>query len=116
MQQYVANEALRLSEPYIPFDTGRLLQSGHVENDKEIVWKTPYARYQYGGKVWITPSINASGFKTENGWYTKRGEKKIPTNRDLEYQNGPLRGGHWFDRMMQNGGQKHLEEGIRRML
>ena len=116
MQQYVANEALRLSEPYVPFATGRLSQSGHVENDKEIVWKTPYARYQCGGKVWIDPEINAAGFKTENGWYSRRNSKKIPTDRNLEYHNGPLRGDHWFERMMQNGGQKHLEDGIRRMI
>lgn len=112
MQQFVANEVLRLSEPYIPFREGTLIQSGHIENDTDIVWRTPYVRYQHEGKVWIDPKINAAGFKTENGWYSRRGARKIPTDRSLNYNNGSLRGDHWVERMWQNGGKEEVEKGI----
>lgn len=119
VQQFVTNEVLKLSDPYIPFDTGALKQSGHIENGTDIVWGPPgagpYARYQWGGKVWIDPVINAAGFKTPNGWRSRKGAIKVPTDRDLKYQNGPLRGGHWVDRMMQNGGKEKIEDGARKV-
>lgn len=60
---YVANELLRKSEPYIPFDTGMLRDSGishSVPEQGKLIWKTPYAKAQwlYGkskglrGKQW----------------------------------------------------------------
>lgn len=48
VQSFVTNEVLRLSEPYVPFLTGALKGSGHVEGT-DVVWKTPYARRMYYG-------------------------------------------------------------------
>ena len=89
VQQYVTEEVMRLSEPYVPFDVagkyphaGLLKNSAHIEDDVDIVWKTPYARR----------------------WYYE----------DANFQGAPTRGRLWVDRMMQNGGQKKIEEGARR--
>lgn len=114
VQQYVTNEVIRLCQPYVPMDTGGLAQSVHIENGTDVVWQGPHARYQHGGKVWIDPQINAAGFWTEDGWRSRKGAIKIPTNRDLKYQNGSLRGHHWADRMLQDGGLKQIEAGARK--
>lgn len=54
VQKVVTNEFLKNVEPYIPFDLagkyenpGRLIDSGHIEEETDIVWTTPYARRLY---------------------------------------------------------------------
>lgn len=114
VQRFVANEVLRLCDPYVPLDEGQLKGSGHIENATDVVWNTPYAKYQYYGIVYEDPNINAAGFLTADGWRSRKGAVKVPTNRRLTYQNGALRGDHWVDRMMQNGGREEIEAGARK--
>ena len=90
VQQFVTNEVLRLSEPYVPFDEaglypnpGQLKNSGRVEGT-DVVWSTPYARRLY-------------------------------YHPEYTYQGAPLRGGNWVDRMLQNGGIVEIEKGARRL-
>lgn len=113
VQQVVANEVLRLSGPYIPFATGDLMASGHIENHTDIVWNTPYARYMWNGIVYEDPELHCAGFATENGWRSRKGVQKVPTDRAMQYQNGNLRGSHWTERMMQNGGREKIEKAAR---
>lgn len=114
VQQVVTNEVLRLSDSYIPFDEGTLKDSGHIEDDTDIVWDTPYARYMWNGIVYEDPELHCAGFKTENGWRSRRDVEKVPTSRKLQYHGGKLRGDHWVDRMMMNGGREEIEKAARR--
>lgn len=71
-QQYVDSEVLRLSEPFIPRDTGALINSGIVNTQigsGEVKYNTPYARR----------------------WYY------MPAS----FQGAPMRGNYWFERMKQ---------------
>ncbi len=113
VQQVVTNEVLRLSEKYIPFDQGDLSKSRRIENNTDIVWNTPYAQYMWNGIVYEDPKLHCAGFKTENGWFSRKYVEKVPTKRSLEYQNGSLRGSHWVDRMLQNGGREEIEKAAR---
>lgn len=110
VQQVVTNAVLELSEPYLPFDEGDLLASGHIENDTDVVWNTPYARYMWNGIVYEDPELHCAGFETENGWRSRKGVQKVPTERKLKYHNGALRGSHWVERMLQDGGRKEIEK------
>lgn len=60
---YVANELLKKCDPYVPFRTGMLRDSGiahSVPKQGRLVWKTPYAenQWEYGksrglrGRLW----------------------------------------------------------------
>lgn len=74
-QDFVDAEVLRMCEPYVPMDTGMLVMSGRLHTEIGtgwVIWKTPYARYQY---------------------YLKRKTKS---------ERGPLRGSYWFSRMMKS--------------
>lgn len=113
VQQVVTNEVLRLSGDYVPFASGDLMASGHIENRTDIVWDTPYARYMWNGIVYEDPDLHCAGFKTDNGWRSRKGVQKVPTDRSLQYQNGKLRGEHWVERMMQNGGREKIEKAAR---
>lgn len=113
VQQVVTNEVLRLSEPYVPLDQGDLVASGHIENGTDVVWDTPYARYMWNGIVYEDPELHCAGFKTDNGWRSRKGVQKVPTDRSMEYRNGNLRGPRWVERMMQNGGREAIEKAAR---
>ena len=74
----------------VPMRDGFLIDSAlrwaAMTNDY-IKWDTPYAHFQYIGKVMI-------GEITRSPW-ARRGEKKIYTDRNLTYTRG---GSHWIEK------------------
>ena len=86
-QQYIDNEVLRLSDPYLPMQSGMLKKLGilgTVLGSGEVVWNGPYARYLYYGKLMVG-----------------RAPKKL-TGTNLTFhggRNSPPRGAFWFERM-----------------
>lgn len=86
-QRFVDSEILRLSEPYIPLQTGMLIKSGILGTEigsGEVKWIAPYARAQY----------------------YKPGKPGRET--------GPLRGPQWFERMKATY-KKVILDGARRL-
>ena len=71
VQRVIDSEVLRLDDPYVPFDTGNLRQSGirrtHFGSG-EVVYNVVYAASQY---------------------------YNTPDTRSYD----PIRGAHWFERM-----------------
>lgn len=114
VQRIVSETVLELCDPYVPFSEGYLRDTGHVENNSEIVWNGPYAHYMHEGVVYEDPELHCAGFKTENGWKSRKNVQKVPSDRELHYSNGSLRGAHWVDRMLQNGGRKKVEDAARK--
>ena len=92
--QTLTQSCLRYCEPYTPFRDGTLIRSGITTSDVDrgtIEWHTPYAQYLYYGKLMVSPT-------TGSAW-AKRGEKKVLTDKDLHYNEEPMRGAFWFERM-----------------
>ncbi len=82
VQKYIDSEVLRLSDPYVPFDTGKLKQSGTlgtVIGSGEVIYNCPYACQNY---------------------YNNAGRGKQGTTKS------GLRGKMWFERMKAD----HLDE------
>lgn len=123
VQQVIDQTVLDVCEPYIPMDiaggadgTG-LIRSGimnTVIGSGEVVWKTPYAHYVHEGIVYVDPETHAAGFLTEDGWKSRKNVSKIPSDRKLQYQGAPMRGSHWVDRSMQEGGIEVVEDAARK--
>lgn len=94
-QLFLANEAKRLMDPYVPALNLGLSKAVrvYVENGKGIVhYQSPYARYQYEGKVMVPkrPGVKAS-------------EKKVKQpEQDLNYTKfrHPLATSYWDQAMM----------------
>jgi len=83
-QAWLDNEVLKDSAPYVPRLTGELEQSGPRGTkigSGEVVYNSPYARYQYYGKVMVGKA------------------PKTVTDTDLEYSNQshPAAGHFWFE-------------------
>lgn len=68
---------------YVPIQTGTLrnsVQRGVGSTDPKLTWDTPYAHFQWYGKVMI-------GVRSHSPW-AHHGETKIYTNRNLTYAQG----------------------------
>ncbi len=93
VQQYIDSEVLRLSDPYLPHNSGGLKDAG-IDGTKigsgQVIWNGPYARYLYYGKLMV--GSNGSS-------WVRHGEKKHLTDKNLTYQGAPKRGSYWFERM-----------------
>jgi len=106
VQKFIDQETIRLMAPYTPYRNGVLEKSatlGTKIGSGEINQVSPYARFQYYGKVMVS-SITGSP------WASK-GEKKILTDRDLQYDTSkhPLAGKMWFERMKADKKDEILE-------
>lgn len=95
-QMYVDQACIRHMDKYTPMMTGALKKSpmiGTKIGTGRIEYASPYARYQYYGKLMVS-SVTGSP-------YARSGEKKVLTSIDLEYNTAshPMAGPFWFERM-----------------
>jgi hypothetical protein len=93
VQKYIDSEVLRLSEQFVPKDTGELISSG-IRNTKlgsgEVVYNTVYARRWYYRNT------------TDGG-------------EPVHFNEAPQRGSYWFERMKQQYRQNILDGATRRL-
>lgn len=87
-QLELVNEILKKAIPYTPEDSTTLETNIDIANGgKQIIYKSPYARYQYYGKVMA-------------------GDPRKPTDKDLVYNGAPMRGKEWIKRMWADRGKE----------
>lgn len=92
VQKYMTERIFEASKPYAPFDTGALSEFNVEVGNDYILYRSPYARYQWYGRVMVGRP------------------PKVPTNKPLKYQNGSLRGAHWVTRMWRDKKDKLLAD------
>lgn len=83
-QEYIDSEVIRLSDPYTPFKTGALRKSGVIGTkigSGDVIYASPYGRYQYYGKVMVG-----------------KPPKRV-TDKPLTYHGGGKVGAFWFEVM-----------------
>lgn len=89
--RFLRDDADRLMNPYIPMDNGILRRNKSYPSNHEIKYISPYAKYQYYGKLMLA--------KNGSSW-AKKGEKKVLTSRNLKYHTSGT-GPKWNELMMQ---------------
>lgn len=112
VQKIVDAAVIRECLPYVPFAEGVLDGSANTATkigSGEVVYATPYARYQYYGEVY-GPSFPIVENGEIVGWRSP--PEKYPTGRKLEYSTeiNPQAGSHWFDRAMADHKDDVLKE------
>lgn len=95
-QKFVDSECIRLMIPYTPMRNGIMMKSpvlGTKIGSGNIVYQSPYARYQYYGKMMVSRI-------TGSPW-ARQGESKILTEKDLTYDiaRHPKAQRMWFEAM-----------------
>ena len=95
VQKYVDSEVIRRMKPYTPMLTSALIKSATISTkigSGEVKQNTPYARYQYHGKLMVSRLTGSA--------YARQGESKALTNKNLNYRKiNPNAGAFWFERM-----------------
>lgn len=81
-QVFLASEVKRLSDPYVPMQSGNLKNQAVIASDgSSITYTQPYAHYQYYGEVMAGRA------------------PKHYTGDKLTYSGGGMRGPRWDERM-----------------
>ena len=96
VQKFVDSECIRLMVSYTPMRNGILMKTavlGTKIGSGHIYYNSPYARYQYYGKLMVS-SVTGSA-------YAGSGESKVLTNTNLIYSNArhPQAQRMWFEAM-----------------
>lgn len=105
-QLFMANEAKKLMEPYVPSMNQNLTRNVRVyaENGKGIVhYMSVYANYQREGNVMVDPITGNACFSDSEGHkWSRKGAKKVKTNKKLVYTKfrHPLATSQWDKAMM----------------
>ena len=112
VQKAVDAAVIRECFPYVPFDEGILAGSANTATEigsGEVVYDTPYARYQFYGEVY-GPNIPIVENGIVVGYWSP--PEKSPTGRELQYNTdkNPLAGSYWFDRAMADHSKDVLKE------
>lgn len=110
VQKFVDSECIRRMVPYTPARNNVLYKSptlGTKIGSGEILYLNPYARYQYYGKLMVSSVTGSS--------YAARGEKKVLTEKDLEYDKArhPRATSFWFEHMKAQEGEAILRGAAR---
>ena len=104
VQRFHTANVKRRIQKYMPFRTGATIHLMIVQspvNEPLLHVNVPYARMLYYGKVMVDPVTHAAGFLTENGWRSRRGVKKVKSNRDIQYDKSKNpRAGPFWDRRL----------------
>lgn len=110
--QHVINSAvIRECQPYVPASPHRTLEFSVISDvdNGQVIWNTPYARYQYYGVV-MTDELGRT-------WVGPGEKKPIVTDRPLNYDTSqnPMAGSYWFERMKADHFNDILEEAEKAM-
>lgn len=120
-QKHIDEFVLYHSEPYEP---GKHIHNSGIRGTKigsgKVIWDDQSANYLYDEKLMVDPfTLKGSFFNPNFGHWSRPDTQKIvdPEGRSLEFHGGGLRGGHWFDRMINNENEfKELEKRIQKVV
>lgn len=110
-QKFFQEDCYRHMGKYTPGgDKGRLHKTVDLLSDPtEIQYLSPYAHYQYVGKMYAMDNGKGAYFAEDYGyWSDPLPKKKHPTARDLAHPSGGE--SHWAEKMWSAEGQKIAEE------
>lgn len=104
-QQWLAEQVLADCKPFMPMETGSLIQRSYVDDGgRKVVFPGPYARYLYGGVVMVDSETGKGPAKIPDGsggylLRFRKGATLVPTDRPLNYSTtaNPQATDHWFD-------------------
>lgn len=104
-QQWLAEQVLADCKPFMPMETGSLIQWSYVDDGgRKVVFPGPYARYLYGGVVMVDAETGKGPMKIPDGsggylLRFRKGATLKPTSRPLTYSTtaNPQATDHWFD-------------------
>lgn len=75
----------RKFQPFVPELEGNLMRVTHIEPYK-VIYDSPYAHYQWEGKLYVDPITKKGAFfSPDYGYWSRPNVKKEPTDIPLQY-------------------------------
>ena len=111
---FLANEAERLMDPYVPADNLVLAQNvrTYVQAKEGIIhYQSPYAHYQWEGTLYVDPKYKIGAFTDGERIWSRPNVDKVPSTRKLTYSKfrHSKATSHWNRAMMVARGDELLE-------
>ena len=105
---WLCEEIINDTDQFVPARTGVLAMNVHRQGHT-IVYASPYARFQYYGKVMIDPATGST--------FAPKGVRKALTDKNLKYSKSMHKNArsHWFEASKAIN-QDHWLEGVRKIL
>lgn len=103
---FLTNSAKRLMDPYVPADNLVLAQNVDVYakgSHGYVHYLSPYAHYQYEGKLYVDPKTKKGAFTDGEGrFWSRPGVSKVPSETNLKYSHfrHPFATSHWDKAML----------------
>lgn len=106
--KWLCEEIIKDTDQFVPARTGALAMNVHRQRNT-IVYASPYARFQYYGKVMIDPATGRT--------FAPKGTRKALTDRNLKYSKGMHKNArsHWFEASKALNETRWME-GVRKIL
>lgn len=102
-QSDLVNQIIADTQDYVPFLQGTLSESAKPNEDNtKIIYNTPYARFQYMGKLMLD---------SRGSSWAKKNTKKHVVNKDLTYsrEHHSQAGAKWYERSKENNLNNWIE-------
>ena len=85
----------------MPNKTGNLISRTEALNKAtkgRVYYYNPnvsYGHYQYEGYIYEDPVYHVGGFTDGSRWWSRKGVKKVKSDRPLTYPSNPMAEAHW---------------------
>ena len=131
-QKVIDSSFMEYLDKYMPADNDMQMINSMYQLTRvgsgEINIDGPHAHYQNEGELYVDPQTGKGAFLLTNGkdkkgnpnvigFYSRKGVKKVPSGKKLNYHGGPLRGDHFTERMLADhfedilkAGQKEIDK------
>ena len=84
VQAFFTDTCAKHMDQYVPYEEGMLRENVQKTYDS-IVYESPYAHYQYIGKLYVMDNGKGAYYNPDYGFWSKKGVAKQPTEIDLVY-------------------------------
>lgn len=99
VQRYFQNKCYEYMDKYVPLRENNLRTIVDLSDPHYIVYESPYARYQYYGKLMVMDNGKGAYYSPTYGFWSEPGKPKHLTDRDLVYHT-PGTGPFWDKEMV----------------
>lgn len=121
-QKVIDSAFMGYLDKYMPVDGMQMITNMYNSTkvgSGEININVPYAHYQNEGELYVDPKTGKGAFHdpVSGRYWSRKGIKKVPSGKKLNYHGGALRGDHFTERMLAdhfddilNAGQKEIDK------
>lgn len=99
VQKYFQETCYRYMDKYVPRDDGNLRRDVDLSDSSKIVYESPYAHYQYEGKLYVMENGKGAYYSPDYGFWSKKPKHDSGKMMTEESYTTAGTGHHWDERM-----------------